>query len=361
MSRVRSGARSRGVATSLVGLASPFLVKHLIDDAIPHQNVGLLLALVGAMLAINVVSQLLGVLQTWMSPQVGQQVMHDLRTRLFGHLQRMPVGFFTRTRSGEVQSRATNDINAMQSVVTDSATSIASDVTTAVGTAIAMGLLSWRLSLLSLVVLPPAIWLTRRVAHQRRAIQSKAQRTLADMQTQIEESLSINGVILAKTLGSGPTLSSRVADNLRYARPDATDEEIVAAARAAQVHDLISALPDGYDTLVGSRGYRFSGGEKQRIALARTILRDPRILVLDEATSALDNATERAVQRAIDNASDGRTTITIAHRLSTVRGADLIVVLEHGRIVERGSHEQLLLRGGRYAQLWESQLAAPAA
>lgn len=556
------------VATSSVGLASPFLVKHLIDDVIPHQNVGLLLALVGAMLAITVFSQLLGVLQTWMSTQIGQQVMHDLRTRLFGHLQRMPVGFFTRTRSGEVQSRATNDINAMQSVVTDSATSIASNVTTAVGTAIAMGLLSWRLSLLSLVVLPPAIWLTRRVAHQRRAIQSKAQRTLADMQTQIEESLSINGVILAKTLGSGPTLSRRfaessrvltglelqsqlagrwrmgtmaiifaaipaliylaaglpatgggmsigtlvafvalqsqlfrplmgvlnvgaqivtskalfsrifeyldlpveiddpgdpvelhhdsvrgevrfdhvgvaypdadrpalddidltvpagstvaivgatgsgkstlaglvsrlqdpttgavridghdlrdlrltdvaelvgvvsqesyllhasVADNLRYARPDATDEEIVAAARAAQVHDLIASLPDGYGTLVGSRGYRFSGGEKQRIALARTILRDPRILVLDEATSALDNATERAVQRAIDNASDGRTTITIAHRLSTVRSADLIVVLEHGRIIERGSHEQLLLRGGRYAQLWESQLAVPAA
>lgn len=555
------------VATSLIGLGTPFLVKAVIDDAIPHQNVRLLAVLVSAMIGITVVSQVLGVLQTWISTTIGQRVMHDLRTRLFAHLQRMPLGFFTRTRSGEVQSRVTNDINAMQSVVTDSATSIASNVTTAVGTAIAMGLLSWRLSLLSLLVLPPAIYLTRRVARQRRAIQSKAQRTLADMQTQIEESLSINGVILAKTLGSGPALSQRfssssttltglevqsqlagrwrmgtmsiifaaipaliylvaglpatsggmsigtlvaftalqsqlfrplmgvlnvgaqivtsmalfsrifeyldmpvelddpaepvdldptevrgeivfenvtvtypgadraalagldltvpagstvalvgatgsgkstlaslisrlqdpttgtiridghdlrglrltdvaevvgvvsqesyllhasVADNLRYGRADATEEQLVAAAKAAQVHDLIASLPDGYDTVVGSRGYRFSGGEKQRIALARTILRDPKILVLDEATSALDNATERAVQKALDAASAGRTTVTIAHRLSTIRDADLIVVLDRGRIVERGTHPELLLRGRRYAALWNSQSSAAA-
>ncbi|MBC9957717.1 ABC transporter ATP-binding protein [Yimella sp. cx-51] len=556
------------VITSLISLASPFLVKHLIDDAIPHQNVALLLTLVGAMLAITVLTQVLGVLQTWITTLIGQRVMHDLRTRLFAHLQRMPLSFFTRTRSGEVQSRVTNDINAMQSVVTDSATSIASNVTTAVGTATAMAFLSWRLSLLSLLVLPPAIYLTRRVALQRKKIQSRAQRTLADMQTQIEESLSINGVVLAKTLGSGPALSQRfegssgtltelevqsqlagrwrmgtmaivfaaipamiylaaglpatsggmtigtlvafvalqsqlfrplmgvlnvgaqvvtsmalfsrifeyldlpvdidepaepadldtstargelrfdhvtvtyddadrsaldditlavpagatvaivgatgsgkstlaslisrlqdptsgavsidghdlrtlplqtiadlvgvvsqesyllhasVADNLRYAVPDASDEQIIRAARAAQVHDLISSLPDGCDTVVGTRGYRFSGGEKQRIALARTILRDPKILVLDEATSALDNTTERAVQRALDNARIGRTTLTIAHRLSTVRDAELIVVLDQGRIVEQGSHEQLLLRGGRYAALWDAQLTASAA
>ena len=133
-------------------------------------------------------------------------------------------------------------------------------------------------------------------------------------------------------------LHTTVRENLRYAKPDATDAEIEAAARAAQVHDVIAALPDGYDTVVGSRGHRFSGGEKQRIAIARTLLRDPRVLVLDEATSALDNETERAVQRAFDEVARGRTTITIAHRLSTVRDADQIVVLDHGRIVESGTH-----------------------
>ncbi len=146
-------------------------------------------------------------------------------------------------------------------------------------------------------------------------------------------------------------LHTTVRENLRYARPQATDAEIEAAARAAQIHDLIAGLPDGYDTMVGSRGHRFSGGEKQRIAIARTLLRDPRVLVLDEATSALDTETERAVQQAFDALARGRTTITIAHRLSTVRNADQIAVLDHGRVVETGTHASLLATQGRYAEL----------
>jgi len=158
---------------------------------------------------------------------------------------------------------------------------------------------------------------------------------------------SIVGVVSQETY----LLHTTVRENLRYARPDATDEQIEAAARAAQIHDVIAALPDGYDTTVGSRGHRFSGGEKQRIAIARTLLRDPRILVLDEATSALDNETERAVQRAFDELSRGRTTVTIAHRLSTIRDAGQIVVVDHGRVLESGTHDALVGAGGRYAAL----------
>ncbi|MCW2495533.1 ABC transporter ATP-binding protein [Jatrophihabitans sp.] len=546
------------VVSSLVGLASPFLLKAVLDTALPKQNLHLLVWLVLGMVAVAAVTSALGVVQTWISTKVGQQVMHGLRTSVFSHLQRQSVAFFTRTRTGEVQSRITNDIGGMESVVTSTATSIASNLTTVIGTAVAMVALSWRLSLISLVVMPPAIYFTRKVARMRRAITAEQQRELAELNVIIEEGLSINGVQLAKTMGTGPSLVARftasssnlidlelrsqlagrwrmawlsiifaaipaaiylsaglpgfsgtltigtlvaftslqnalfrplmgllntsvsvisslalfarifeyldlpveiddpvdpvdidlaqitghvrfddvgfsypgsdraalagidldvpagstlalvgetgsgkttlaslvarlydptsgavtidgidvrrlrladlakivgvvsqetyllhstVRENLRYAKPEATDAEIVAAARAAQIHDLIVDLPDGYDTLVGSRGHRFSGGEKQRIAIARTLLRDPRVLVLDEATSALDTKTERAVQAAFEALSRGRTTITIAHRLSTVRNADQIAVIGHGRIAESGTHESLLDHDGRYAAL----------
>jgi ATP-binding cassette, subfamily B, bacterial len=546
------------VASSIVGLASPFLLRAVIDTALPDKNVHLLAWLVAGMVAVAAVTSALGVIQTWISTKVGQHVMHGLRTSVFAHLQRQSIAFFTRTRTGEVQSRITNDIGGMESVVTSTATSIAANLTTAIATAVAMIVLSWRLSLISLVVMPPAVYLTRKVARMRRAITTQQQRELADLNVTIEEGLSINAVQLAKTMGTGPSLVQRftassarlidlelrsqlagrwrmaslsvifaaipaiiylaaglpatagtisigtliafttlqnslfrpltgllntsvsvvsslalfarifeyldlpvevddpahpveidparidghvrledvsftypgadraavtgvdldvaagstlalvgetgsgkttvasliarlhdpasgrilvdgidirdmrltdlaavvgvvsqetyllhttVRENLRYARPLATDAEIEDAARAAQIHDLIASLPDGYDTMVGSRGYRFSGGEKQRIAIARTLLRDPRVLVLDEATSALDTETERAVQKAFDTLARGRTTITIAHRLSTVRNADQIAVLDHGHIVEAGTHTSLIADNGRYAGL----------
>uniref|UniRef100_UPI001C86538D ABC transporter ATP-binding protein n=1 Tax=Paractinoplanes polyasparticus TaxID=2856853 RepID=UPI001C86538D len=544
------------VVSSIVSLASPFLLREVIDAALPDRNVRLLVWLVVGMVAVAAVTSALGVVQTWISTTIGQRVMHRLRTDVFRHLQRQSIAFFTRTRTGEVQSRITNDIGGMESVVTSTATSIASNLTTVVATAVAMAALSWKLSLVSLLVLPPSIWLTRRVASMRRAITAQRQRELADLNVIIEEGLSIGGVQLSRTMGTGPaqvdrfsssssrlidlelrselagrwrmasmsivfaaipaviylaaglpvtsggmsigtlvaftalqsglfrplmgllnvgvtvttslalfarifeyldlpvdieeparpvpvaaprghlrfedvtftyagspsaalagvtldvpagsslalvgetgsgksTIASLIArlydpkagritidgvdlrdlsfetltsivgvvsqetyllhttvrENLRYAKPDATDDEIESAARAAQIHDMIAGLPDGYDTMVGSRGHRFSGGEKQRIAIARTLLRDPRILVLDEATSALDNETERAVQKAFDELARGRTTVTIAHRLSTVRDADQIAVVDHGRILESGTHDTLVDVGGRYAAL----------
>jgi ATP-binding cassette subfamily B protein len=555
------------VVVSVVSMAQPFLLRTVIDDALPHRDVRLLLLAVAGMLAVTVVSQLLGVAQTWLTTSVGQRVMHGLRTDVFRHLQRQSLAFFTRTRGGEVQSRLTHDISGMQTVITNTATSVASNATTAVATVIAMVALSPRLSLLSILVVPPAVWMTRRVALLRRDVTARRQRRLADLHSQVEESLSIGGVTLVKTLGAGEATAARFTDtsadlidlelrsslagrwrmatmqivfaaipaliylaagfpatsggmtigtliafttlqgaifrplmglldvgaqwvtsmavfsrifgyldltvdvpeptrpvrldpatargdvrfegvtvshdgrvdavadvtlhvpagttlalvgetgsgksslatllprlhdpvagrvsidgvdvrdlaaadlagivgvvsqdthlvhasireNLLLAAPDATDDDLWRALAAAQVAPLVADLPDGLDTVVGARGHRFSGGEQQRLAIARTLLRNPRVLVLDEATSALDNETEREVQLAVDGLMAGRTTVTIAHRLSTVRHAEQIAVLDRGRVVELGDHDTLLARGGRYARLVESSAEAPLA
>ncbi|OQD57504.1 multidrug ABC transporter ATP-binding protein [Streptomyces phaeoluteigriseus] len=547
-------------ASSLVSVATPFLLKETLDVAIPEGRTGLLSLLALGMILSAVLAGVFGVLQTLISTTVGQRVMHDLRTAVFGRLQSMSLAFFTRTRTGEVQSRIANDIGGMQATVTSTATSLVSNFTSVVATIVAMLVLDWRLTAVSLLLLPVFVWISRRVGNERRKITTQRQKQMAGMAATVTESLSVSGILLGRTMGRadslttsfsdeserlvdlevrssmagrwrmsvigivmsampaviywtagmtlqlggpgaslgtivafvslqqglfrpavsllstgvqiqtslalfqrifeyldlpvditeradpvhldrikgevrfedvefrydgddtvapvlagidvtvpagsslavvGPTgagkstlgylvprlydvtggrvtldgvdvrdldfdtlaravgvvsqetylFHSSIADNLRFAKPDATDEELYAAARAAQIHDHIAALPDGYDTVVGERGHRFSGGEKQRLAIARTILRDPPVLILDEATSALDTRTEHAVQEAIDALSANRTTLTIAHRLSTVRSADQIVVLDSGRLVERGTHEELLERGGRYAEL----------
>ncbi len=530
-------------------------------------NIPVLIELVGLMVLIWIVSAALGVWQTYLTARVGNRVMGDLRIRLFSHLQSMELAFFTRTKTGVIQSRLQNDVGGVANVLTNTVSSVLGNTVTVIAALVAMLLLSWQLTLVAVILMPILVWVQRRVGQVRARIASQTQESLSEMTAITQETLSVSGILLAKSFnrqnaeitrysdendtqislqvrqqmsgqwffaivqivlsivpavvylvsgyliaggvditagtivafttvqarlmwpllglmrvgldlqtsgalfarifeyldlrpsitdapdavdlprsgmagrvqfdhvgfvypdgepehptlddvsftvepgqfaafvgpsGAGKTTVSylvprlyeatsgavlvdgrdvrelrhqslidrlgivsqetylfhaTIADNLRYARPDATADELVDAARQANIHERIMSFPDGYDTVVGERGYRLSGGEKQRIAIARVLLKDPAVLILDEATSALDSISERVVQDALDTAARGRTTIAIAHRLSTIVNADVIFVVDAGRIVESGSHSELLARDGAYARLYEQQLS----
>ena len=567
------------LVTAALGLANPILLQLIIDDAIAEGDLNKLYLYVGLMVVIPIVSGLIGVGQSYLNTVIGQRVMSDLRDQLYSHLQRLPLRFFTETRTGEIQSRLSNDVGGVQRVVTETATSIVSNLAVAISTIVAMWILDWRLALISLAMVPIFAALTYKVGQKRREITTRTQVSMANLTTILEETLSVSGVLLTKAFGrqsyetgkfraeneqlvglqvrqqmigrwffmiigtffsiapafvyliagrdiigggamtvgtivAFTTLQSRlffplgqllniqveiqgafalfdrifeyldlpitladrpdavrlspdevqgrvtfrnvsfrydrppaadgdqeeaepqqpftltdisfeaqpgqlvalvgpsgagkstismliprlydvdsgaveidgrdvrtialeslgeligmvtqetylfhatVRANIAYGKLDATDAEIEQAARAAAIFDRIQELPDRFETIVGERGYKLSGGEKQRIALARVILKDPRILILDEATSALDTHSERLIQAALERLMTGRTTIAIAHRLSTVLAANQILVIDRGRIVERGRHAELMLVNGLYAKLYQEQFIA---
>ncbi|MBS3182854.1 ABC transporter ATP-binding protein [Leucobacter manosquensis] len=566
------------LVSAALAILPPLLTQRVFDDGLfpldgggPHLAV--LAWLVGAMIAVFIISSGLGIVQTLFTARVGNRVMGDLRVKLFSHLQSMELGFFTRTKTGVIQSRLQNDVGGVANVLTNTVSNIIGNTVTVVAAAVAMLLLSWQLTLIAVVVMPILVIAQRRVGQIRAKIAGHTQESLSEMSAITQEALSISGVLLAKTYsrqsaeteryaaenrnqidlqvrqtmsgqlffalvqvflsavpaivylvsgwliargqGEGfdpgitagtivafttvqsrllfplialmritldlqtsqalfarifeyldlkpaivdaadarepsdepgragriefdsvsfrypdagpddrPTLDSvsfhvepgefvafvgasgsgkttigslvprlydatagsvrygdddvrelrqeglmdrigvvtqepylfhaSVLANLQYAKPDASLHEVQAAARLANIHDTIESFADGYDTIVGERGYRLSGGEKQRIAIARVLLKNPRVLVLDEATSALDTVNERIVQHALEDARSGRTTIAIAHRLSTIVDADRIYVVGGGRILEHGTHQQLLALGGAYAELYDQQ------
>jgi ATP-binding cassette subfamily B protein len=554
------------VVTSTVGIVNPLLIQAVFNKALfvhDGPRLGLLYVLVAIMAAVPIVNGAIGILQTYETTRVGQQVMRDLRDRLYSHLETLSLAFFTNTKTGEIQSRLANDVGGVQTVVTTTASTILANVVTFVSSIVAMIIISWQLTVVSVFTVPAFFWLTRTVGQRRRRVSRSTQESLAAMSALTEETLSVSGVLLAKVFGNqgrdigryrresqrladlevrqnmigqgfyavvqsflsitpaaiyliagllmahghpisagtivafstlqtrlyfpigqllqvsvelrsslalfdrvfeyldvvpdivdapdavslppvdgggrvalvdvhfrypgvpdealrgvslsassgqlvalvGPSgagkttisyliprlydvtggaveidgidvrhvlLASLAADigfvtqesylfhdtilaNISYGRPGASLAEVEEAARAAYIHDRIIEFPDGYDTVVGERGYRLSGGEKQRLAIARVLLHDPRILILDEATSALDTASEREVQRALDALMGSRTTIAIAHRLSTIVNADVINVIDGGRVVESGSHGELLRQGGLYAALYQEQ------
>ncbi|WZH35960.1 MAG: ABC transporter ATP-binding protein [Microbacterium enclense] len=564
------------VVGAAVGVIPPLLVQRIFDDALfpvdgSAPDLSLLAVLVSLMIALFLLSAALNVGQTWFTATVGNRVTGDLRTRLFEHLQAMELGFFTRTKTGVIQSRLQNDVGGVSGVLTNTVTSILGNAVTVIASLVAMILIDWRLTLIAVALMPFLIFVQRRVGQVRARIAGETQESLSELSAITQETLSVSGILLSKSFNRQRTESARfdaendnqvhlqvrramsgqgffavvqvimssvpaviylvsgyliaggtgaitagtivafttvqarllmplmglmrvaldvqtssalfarifeyldlrpaiadapgalpvsaapgplgqiefrdvefrypdapaharptldgvsftvepgqhvafvgpsgagkttilyltprmyevsagavlfsgadvrsldrasiideigivsqetylfhatVRENLRYARPDATDDEIEAACRAANIHHVIAGFEDGYDTVVGERGYRLSGGEKQRIAIARVLLKDPPVLLLDEATSALDTVSERIVQEALETASHGRTTLSIAHRLSTVIGADQIHVVDAGRIVESGTHAELLAAGGLYASLAAEQLAA---